>query len=92
MEWTGERRTRVHDENVAKGFYCGWNNKSQPDYNNATNNFSYYLGPAHRAQVIDDYLATHDDLTFEEVRDLALNIATTDSFGSGGEHLGLRRR
>jgi len=84
MEWTGERRARVHDENVAKGFYSGWNNKSQLDYNNAPNNFSYYLGPAHRAQVIDDYLSTHDDLTFEDVRDLALNIATTDSFGGGG--------
>jgi penicillin amidase len=84
MEWTGARRTRVHDENVAKGWYGGWNNKSQPDYNNATNNYSYYFGPAHRAQVIDDYLSTHDNLTYEEVRDLALNIATTDSFGGGG--------
>jgi penicillin amidase len=36
-------------------------------------------GPAHRAQVVEDYLSTHDDLTYEEVRDLALNVATTDS-------------
>jgi penicillin amidase len=34
--------------------------------------------------VIDDYLSATDNLTFEDVRDLALNIATTDSFGSGG--------
>jgi penicillin amidase len=83
-EWTGERRPRVHDSNTAQGWYGGWNNKSAVDYNNATNSYSYYLGSAHRAHVVEDYLSTHDDLTFEEVRDLALNIATTDSFGGGG--------
>jgi len=85
-EWTGERRPRVHDSNPAQGYYGGWNNKASIDYNNATNNYGYYLGPAHRAHVIDEYLSAHDNLTFEEVRDLALNIATTDSFmaGSGG--------
>ncbi len=83
-EWTGERRARVHDSNTAQGYYGGWNNKAQVDYNNATNSYGYYLGIAHRARVIEEYLSTHDELTFEEVRDLALNIATTDSFGSGG--------
>jgi penicillin amidase len=84
MEWTGARRPRVHDENTAKGWYGGWNNKSSVDYINAPNNYSYYFGPANRAQVIDDYLSSHDDLTFEEVRDLALNIATTFSVVGGG--------
>ncbi|MGD8439927.1 MAG: penicillin acylase family protein [Holophagae bacterium] len=84
QEWTGERRPRAHDSNTAQGYYCGWNNKAQLDYNNAPNNSSYYLGKAHRAHVIDEYLAANDNLTFEDVRDLALNIATTDSFGSGG--------
>ncbi|MCJ7752958.1 MAG: penicillin acylase family protein, partial [Thermoanaerobaculales bacterium] len=28
MEWTGARRPRVHDENTAKGWYGGWNNKA----------------------------------------------------------------
>lgn len=83
-EWTGARRPRIHEVNPAKGYYGGWNNKGSLDYVNATNNYSYYFGPAHRAQVIDDYVSTHDNLTYEEVRDLALNIATTDSFGSGG--------
>ncbi len=83
-EWTGERRPRVHDANTAQGFYGGWNNKSRIDYLNAFNNQSYYLGPAHRAQVIADYLAANDSLSFEQVRDLALFIATTDSFGAGG--------
>ena len=82
MEWTGERRPRAHDSNTAQGFYGGWNNKASVDYNNAPN--SAYYGKFHRAHVIDEYLSANDDLTYEQVRDLALNIATTDSFGSGG--------
>jgi penicillin amidase len=84
QEWTGERRPRAHDENTAQGYYGGWNNKASVDYINAPNNYGYYFGPAHRAHVVDEYLASHDNLTFEDVRDLALNIATTDSFGGGG--------
>ena len=84
QEWTGERRPRAHDANTPQGFYGGWNNKASVDYNNATNSYSYYLGPAHRAHVVKEYLESHDNLTYEEIRDLALNIATTDSFGSGG--------
>ncbi len=84
QEWTGERRERAHDENTPRGFYGGWNNKASVDYPNATNTTSYYFGPFHRAHVIDEYLAAHDDLTYFEVRDLALNIATTSSFGGGG--------
>jgi len=82
QEWTGERRARVHDSNTAQGYYGGWNNKASIDYINAPQRGPY--GPFHRAHVIDDYLSTHNNLTFEEVRDLALNIATTDSFGGGG--------
>jgi penicillin amidase len=82
QEWTGERRERAHDENTAQGFYGGWNNKASVDYINAPQ--SAYYGKFHRAHVIQEYLGSHDDLTYEEVRDLALNIATTDSFGRGG--------
>jgi penicillin amidase len=82
QEWTGARRPRVHDENTAQGFYGGWNNKASVDYNNAPN--SAYYGPAHRAHVIQEYLSAHDDLTYEEIRDLALNIATTDGLLGGG--------
>jgi penicillin amidase len=81
-EWTGERRPVAHDSNPAQAYYGGWNNKASVDYNNPPNNLAYYNGPAHRAQVVEDYLSAHDDLTFEEVRDLALNIATTESFMS----------
>ena len=83
-EWTGERRPRVHDVNTSQGYYGGWNNKSRIDYLNAFNNLSYMFGPAHRAQVVEDFLCTCEAVTFDELRDLALSIATTDSFGAGG--------
>lgn len=78
-------KTRSTDRNTSQGFYCGWNNKTNKDYADSYNSFSYKFGPFNRAQVIHDYLAAHDNLTFEEVRDLAANIASTDtSFTSRG--------
>jgi penicillin amidase len=74
----------VTDKNPRSGYYSGWNNKSHPDYPNAPNNFEYYFGPFHRAHVVDDYLASRKRLSFEELRDLALYISATDSFGDGG--------
>ncbi len=85
LEWDAANlRARSTDRNTSQGYYCGWNNKSSPDYNDPPNNQGYHFGPFHRAHVIDDYLSAHDDLTYEEVRDLALYIATTDSYGGGG--------
>jgi len=86
-EWTGELRPRVNDRNNPRGWYGGWNNKASIGSANGTSAYAWYFGPAHRAQVIVDYLDNHDDITFEEMRDLALNIATTDSFlySSGGD-------
>ena len=69
---------RSTDRNTSQGFYCGWNNKTRPL------RYAAPYGPFHRAQVLHDYLSTNDDLTFDDVRNLALNIASTDSFGSGG--------
>jgi penicillin amidase len=83
-EWTTVRRPLSSDRNNPRGFYTGWNNKTSPDYGNAFNNMSYYFGPFHRAHVLEEYLTGKSNLTFEQIRDLALNIATTDSFGSGG--------
>lgn len=78
LEWDSEILIgRSTDRNTTQGFYSGWNNKSNPEYDSP-------YGPFHRAQVIHDYLSTHNNLTFEDVRDLALNIATSDSFGGGG--------
>ncbi len=86
QEWTSDLRPNPHDQNNPRGWYGSWNNKAALTYPNGTSTYSYYFGPAHRAHVIYDYLNTHDDITFEEMRDLALNIATTNSFmaGSGG--------
>jgi penicillin amidase len=86
QEWTGERRPLAHAENPDQGYFGGWNNKASVDYISPPNNLWYNNGPAHRAAEVEAYLSTHDNLTFEEVRDLALNIATTDSFmaGDGG--------
>ncbi len=67
------------DRNAARGYYCGWNSRASHSYANSANNPSYYFGPFHRAHIIDDYLSSHDNLTFEDVRNLALYIATTDS-------------
>ncbi len=67
------------DRNPANGYFGGWNSKASLEYANSPNNPSYYFGPFHRAHVIDDYLASHDNLTFADVRNLALYIATTDS-------------
>ncbi|MFZ2631341.1 MAG: penicillin acylase family protein [Desulfosalsimonadaceae bacterium] len=83
-EWGADLKPLSTDRNTAQGFYAGWNSKTSPDYENSSNNPSYYFGPFHRAHVLDDYLSVTDDLTFEQVRDLAANIAATDSFGNGG--------
>ena len=85
QEWVpGELKPRRHDRNPAQGYYGGWNNKAHSAYDNAPNNPGYSFGPFHRAHVVDEYLSSHDGLSFEQVRDLALSIATTDSFGAGG--------
>ena len=72
-------KPRSHERNAARGFYSGWNSRSSHDYPNSANTASYFFGPFHRGHILEDYLSSHDNLTFEEVRDLALYIATTDS-------------
>jgi len=85
LEWdAGILKEWSTDHNSSRGFYSGWNNKTNPDYPSGFNNFWLMFGPFQRAHVIHDYLLSHDNLTFEDVRDLAINIASTNSFGSGG--------
>lgn len=85
LEWDASALiARSTDRNNRQGYYCGWNNKTSPSYNDPPNSVSYLFGPFHRAHVIDDYLSSTGRLTFENLRDLALFIATTDSFGGGG--------
>jgi len=83
-EWTGERRPIVHDANIARGWYGGWNNKASLDYNNSFNNPGYAFGPSHRSHVVEEYLSSNDQITFEQMRDLGLNIATTDGITPRG--------
>ena len=78
-----------HAKNPDQGYFAGWNNKSSRDYPHSYNNIGYFAGPFHRAHVLYDYLDTHDDLTFEEIRDLAVDIAATDSIRSGWQSLGV---
>ena len=85
LEWDSANLIpRSTDRNTSQGYYCGWNNKTNAGYANSWNNVGYSFGTFHRAHVVDDYLSATDNLTFEDVRNLALNIATTDSFGGGG--------
>ncbi|ACN15702.1 putative penicillin acylase precursor; contains small and large subunit [Desulforapulum autotrophicum HRM2] len=90
LEWDADVLIqRSTDRNAARGFYGGWNNKTNPDYASGFNDPGTAYGPFHRSHVIYDYfeetISSPDGrLSFENLRDLALNIATTDSFGSGG--------
>ncbi len=77
-------RPLAHARNPERGYFGGWNNKADSGYDNAPFSSTQY-GPFHRAHAVQDYLAANDNLTFEQVRDLALNIAITDSFHAGGE-------
>jgi len=85
LEWDSAKLIpRSTDRNTSQGYYCGWNNKSRAGYPNSWNNAGYSFGAFHRAHVVDEYLAANNNLTYDQVKDLALNIATTDSFGGGG--------
>ncbi len=85
LEWDSDViKPKSTQRNPAKGYFAGWNNKTSPEYENSANCSAYFFGPFHRAQVVIDYFETHDNFTFEELRDFALNITTTDSFARGG--------
>ncbi len=89
LEWDASNVLPLsHDENSPRGWYTGWNNKTSASYPSGFNSVGDIYGPFHRAHVLYDYFdakfADGGRIKFNEVRDLALYIATTDSFGSGG--------
>lgn len=85
LEWDSANLIpRSTSRNAAQGYYTGWNNKANANYANSWNNLGYAFGAFHRAHVLEDYLSQNNNLTFDQIRDLALRIAVTDSFGSGG--------
>lgn len=69
-----------HGANPEQGFIAGWNNKATIDADNAGNAL---YGRYHRAEVVQKWLRENDNLTFEQVRDLAINISTTQAYGTG---------
>ena len=84
LEWDSETLVdRPTDRNTTQGFYSGWNTKCSSDYVTIKPPLMSF-GPFDRVHVIHEYLSTHNNLTFEDVRDLALNIGATHSFGGGG--------
>jgi penicillin amidase len=85
LEWDSANLIpRTTDRNTSQGYYCGWNNKARAGYPNSWNNLGYSFGVFHRANVVNDYLSANNNLTYDQVKDLALNIAATDSSGGGG--------
>ncbi len=89
LEWDENLlKERSTDRNTAQGYYGGWNNKTNSQYDSGFNSVSNIYGPFHRTHVIEEYMDTmimnQEKMTFEQVRDLALHIAMTDSFGAGG--------
>lgn len=86
LEWDADVLIqRATDRNASRGYYGGWNNKTHPGYDSGFNGSNTAYGPFHRSHVIYDYFdEAACNLSFEDVRDLALQIATTDSFGGGG--------
>jgi len=70
--------------NPTRHYFAGWNNKSHPYYSGSPNSLGYFTGPFHRSHIIYDYLDSHNNLTYEDVRDLSKHIASTDSIAKGG--------
>lgn len=88
QEWADEVKPLSTDRNTRRGWYGGWNNKTSADYPSGFNGYYTVYGPFHRTHVLYDYFDKKRKrgrkLNFNKVRDLALNIATTDSFYGGG--------
>ena len=80
-------RPLPHDRNTERGYYGGWNNKASFEYDNAPFGANHTYGIYHRARVVDDALADltqRGNITFEELRDLAIDISATNAFLSLG--------
>jgi penicillin amidase len=85
MDWDDDvLKPRSHLVNPTRHYFAGWNNKSHPYYSGSPNNVDYFTGPFHRSHILYEYLDNHNDLTYEDVRDLAISISTTESIGKAG--------
>ncbi|MDJ0842036.1 MAG: penicillin acylase family protein [Acidobacteriota bacterium] len=82
LEWDADVvHEPVNDRNTSQGFYAGWNNKASVDYDDTSAN--YFYGRYHRAEVVQKWLRENDNVTFEDLKALAVNISATQAFGTG---------
>ena len=75
----------AHERNPAKGYFGGWNNKPDPDFIDYSATTA--LGPYHRGNFIRDIFETRDPSnkwSYEEFRDVAIDIGATGGFAAGG--------
>lgn len=79
-----ELKPRPEDRNPGQGYYAGWNTKASADAVNSVNNLEQQFGPFRRGHVLGSYLESQPVFNFEQLRDLAIFAATTDSFADGG--------
>jgi len=77
------------DRNSPRGWYGNWNNKPNVDYLTGMNSVWDIDGPFHRAHAIYDHLdqilESEKKMTFDQIRELALEVAVPESVvGAGG--------
>jgi len=82
LEWDADITVRPpHDANPAQGFYAGWNNKAAIDVDDTSSNYLY--GRYHRAEVVQKYLREAGTVSYEDLKNLAINISATQAYSSG---------
>ena len=77
-EWTGEFRVMPKAVNPEKGYVCGWNNKSSPEFNNPD---SSMFGKFHRALWLESALQDSKEITLEDMRRIQLMMGSVGSHG-----------
>jgi penicillin amidase len=89
MTWDDDNlKDRSKFVNPVRGYFAGWNNRTHSDYPGTPNNIDYNPGPFHRSHIIYDYLDSKlsdgNKISYDEVKNLALYISTTESIGKAG--------
>ena len=80
QEWLMDKTKSVSfDANSSKGYYAGWNNKTNSNYDNANVHCVLYNGSCHRAQEIINFFESKDKFTFDEIKDFVQYIQLTNS-------------
>jgi len=86
QEWPSPLMLKPRPEarNPAQGFFSGWNTRASAEALDSPNNPRFQYGPFQRGHILDLVLQGGGPFRFEELRDLALRIAATDSIAQGG--------